>query len=115
MPKLVSMKSTRAEQEARYAGMTEPSKDAPVYPYGLRVNLDNETMEKLKLRELPEVGKSILVLARADVISVSSNESSEGGKRESVELQITDLALEKDSGEGSDTADKLYNGDKAEK
>lgn len=114
MAKLVSMKSTRKEQQEKYSSPSEISPDAPVYPYGLRVNFDDDTMKKLKLAELPEVGKSMMLVARVDVISVSSNESSEGGKRESVELQITDLCLEKDAGEGG-AADKLYDGAKAEK
>jgi len=108
------MKSTRKEQQEKYAVGSEPSPDAPVYPYGLRVNLDDDVMEKLKLKTLPEVGSSIMLIARVDVISVSSNESSEGGKRESVDLQITDLCLETD-GDGGKAADRLYDGAQAEK
>lgn len=111
MPKLVSMKMTRAEQRETY----EPAKmadDAPVYPYGLTVRLDNDALDKLGLASMPEVGKSLLLMARVDVVSVSAHDSPSGSTR-NLELQITDLALDTDSGEGGSAADRLYNGDKA--
>jgi hypothetical protein len=103
--KLVSMKMSSAEQRKR----TEPSSiasDAPMYPWGLSLNLDNETLEKLKVDELPEVGDERLVIAKVKVTSVSSNES-ESGSNKSVSLQITEMCLE-DAGEKAAAESKLY-------
>lgn len=92
---LVNVKLDRKELTER----AEPSKvDQPVYPYGLRVQLDEDTIDKLGIRTLPEVGEPLILVARVNVISVSENQHVEGkdGKphrHRNVELQITDLAL----------------------
>lgn len=111
--KLKSMKIDPKEREERYAA-TEPAKlDLPVYPYGLRVNLDEEALEKLDLSSLPEVGSSLTLVARVDVTDCSVHEHEQGGKKhkhKTLGLQITDLALKGDS-EGVDDdklAGKLY-------
>jgi hypothetical protein len=107
MPNLISVKMTKQEVKDRYAPATAAS-DAPLYPYGLTLRLDNDTLDKLKVRSLPEVGESMLVLARVNVTSVSSSES-DSGKNRTCELQITDLALDvKDSDTGR--AGRLYDG-----
>jgi hypothetical protein len=100
--KLTNMKLARAALEAR----GEPASvapDAPVYPWGLSVTLEEAALEKLDL-ELPKVGATLLLVARVDVTSVSSNESLIG-KNRNVSLQITDLAL---GPEATDLSDKLY-------
>lgn len=102
MPKLVSMKMTEKEQKDQYAVEAKPP-EGPRYPYGLCLHLDDDVMKKLKMGDLPKVGKQVLVTALADVTSVSERESLIGGSHQSVELQITDLALgphnDKDAGE----------------
>jgi hypothetical protein len=102
--KLVNMKIDTAEREKRYA---EPSvaADRPMYPWGLSVNLDTEALEKLGLADdLPEVGATMKLEARVDVVSVSENDTSGGGKTCSVSLQITDLGLSTPK----EPAEKLY-------
>lgn len=102
--KLVNMKISKAEQEKR----SEPSTIAterPMYPWGLNLNLDNDTLEKLGIDGLPKVGESYAIIATASVSSVSSSES-EGGAHRSLSLQITDLCLE--DGKAKDIAKKLY-------
>lgn len=102
--KLVSVKIDKAAQEKRYA---EPSvaADRPMYPWGLSVNLDTETLEKLGLADdLPEVGSMMKLEAKVDVVSVSENETAGGGKSCSVSLQITDLGLSAPK----EPAEKLY-------
>lgn len=109
--KLVNMKVDPAEREARYKESTLV--EGPRYPYGLCLHLDDEVMEKLGLKELPAVGKPVMVHAMADVTSVSENEyTTEGGKtekRQSVSLQITDLALMR-AEDMDDASEKLYKG-----
>ena len=107
MQKLVSMKIDKKAREK----MAEPStllSDAPIYPYGLQLRLDEEALDKLGEDHLPEVGGTVMVLAKAKVTSVSSNES-DSGKRRNVELQITDLCLEAAANDTKKSdADVLY-------
>lgn len=105
--KLMNMKST-----AKSEGMGLPSSvaaDPPTYPYGLTISLDNESLAKLGIEnDLPEVGDKLIIMAHATVQSVSSSES-EGDKspRQSVTLQITDMACAPATMRASD-ADVLY-------
>lgn len=104
MAKLVSMKMDRkAREESMKPSLVG---DAPLYPYGLQLRLDDEALDKLGEDTLPEVGGSIMVIAKAKVTSVSSNES-DSGKRRNVELQITDLCLE-DPGDDTTKSAALY-------
>lgn len=81
--------------------------DAPAYPYGLRLCLDTETLEKLGITDLPRVGTVITLQARAEVVSTGVNQEQDGDKRMHCDLQITDMAL--DGGDKS-PAQKLYAG-----
>jgi len=103
--KLTNMKVDKAAREKAYApSMVE---DGPAYPWVLNISLDDEALEKLKLEALPEAGESMMLVAKVKVTNVSSTDSSEGGKRRSVSLQITDMCLE-DAGEKVEAAGKLY-------
>lgn len=105
--KLVSMKLSKADREK--SPSASPAADAPAYPWGLSVNLDDQAIEKLGIK-LPKVGGKLRLEALVDVTSVSSNESKEGGKNRSVTLQITDLCLESARAAKSATA-TLYGGE----
>lgn len=92
--KLVNMKLGPKAREEKYP--ESATVDRPVYPYGLEVRLDDEALDKLGLRELPEVGTTLMLCAQVDVTAVSERENLEGGKTErhrDLSLQITDLAL----------------------
>lgn len=102
--KLVSMKMSKAEAKK----LMEPSlaeRDRPRYPWGLTVRLDKDSLDKLGIDELPGVGDSYVLIAKVDVVSVSSNQS-EGGSSKNLELQITQMCLE-DEG-AVDAAKTLY-------
>lgn len=103
MSKLTSMKMTKAERDSR----NEPKSviEDTVYPWGLQIRLDTEALEKLAIDKMPEVGDEMTVVARVKVSSVSSNEST-GGKNKNLELQITDMCLEKEGAKAA--ADALY-------
>lgn len=64
------------------------------YPWGTRINLDQDSLDKLGIVKLPTVGDKIMIEGKCEVISVRQ---SEDGK--SVELQITDMDLENDGDE----------------
>jgi hypothetical protein len=101
---LKSMKMDAAEAKAA----TELSvSDRPEYPWGLRLNLSNEALEKLGFKNLPEVGTKMTLVANVEVCSVSAHESKGGDKHRSMDLQITDMGLAVDEGK-PDPATKLY-------
>ena len=92
---LISMKKKKKEKSADTpVEASMPSEE--VYPYGLRLRLENDELEKLGLKELPEVGKVCKIEAEGIVESVSSNESKgDEGSRKCVEIQITSMNLHK--------------------
>lgn len=69
------------------------------YPYGLCICLDEDSINKLQIENMPEVGDGIMLMAVAKVTSVSSMETAAGARRR-IELQITHMELE----EGDDEA-----------
>lgn len=92
MPKdLVSMQLS-AKQAKEMMGDTGATPDRPRFPWGLTINLDDETLDKLKISELPKVGSTEDLRAVVKVTRISEDDS-ESGKRRSVGLQITDLAF----------------------
>lgn len=105
---LKSMKRAASEEREELVGQTE----APSYPYGLELHLENDAIDTLELAALPSVGQTMFLQARVSVTSVSEHESEHSeGKRRSIGLQITDMALGPD-GEGPSQAERLF-GDEA--
>jgi len=97
---LVSMKQSKKEQK-RDSPMTAGTEKDP-YPYGLALSLEDGSLTKLGITTLPEVGSTVHLHGKATVESVSKSNSTEGGTRRSVCLQITDLCLE----DAADEADE---------
>lgn len=65
------------------------------YPYGLRVDLDFEALEKLGLSTTPPVvGQTVEFKATAKVVAVRAKDGAAGNV--SAELQITDMEIEKE-------------------
>lgn len=94
---LTNMKMSPQEQK-EYAQPTVATGDAPAYPWGLTLTLNDEAIEKLALPALPAVGRTMMLHARVSVTRVSQSEQ-QNEKRRDLELQITDMALEADAGE----------------
>lgn len=92
MGDLVNMKRSADDRDAANEAAPSSMIDEPLYPWGLSINLDEDSLEKLDL-ELPKVGKKFTLVAAVEVTSVSSN-ASKGGESQSVGLQITDMCLE---------------------
>ena len=86
---MVSMKMSAAEKKKEEPAL---AMEQPNYPYGLKINLDKDAIEKLGI-ELPAVGENLQLHAMVTVTDVHASES-ETGKYASCSLQITDLALE---------------------
>jgi hypothetical protein len=68
--------------------------DAPDYPYGLEISLEDESLKSLGqgARDF-EIGGEISVTAKARVDRISSNKNRRGRNHDSVSLQITDMDL----------------------
>lgn len=72
------------------------------YPYGLRISLRNEELEKLGITALPAVGSEMTLHASVRVTSTSQNEYQDEKPRMHVELQIEKMAI--DSGKRAEKA-----------
>lgn len=109
MPDLKSMKRTpeeivddMKERAVCTGGMDE-------YPYGLRLHLDDESVEKVGGGPF-SAGDVVTITALATIKSVNTHEeeTEEGGEvKSNVELQITDMSIAGASNP-KDNADKLY-------
>ncbi len=99
------MKLSPEESQEQY-GVSAVS-NAPEYPYGLTITLDEEAIEKLSLMALPQVGQTMMLMARVKVVSVSQRDTEQDGKDRSVSLQITDMELGADKKE-TDHSSALY-------
>lgn len=84
-----NMKMSKSETKK----MESPEVDKPQYPYGLKMNLDNETIEKLGMKTMPEMGKAMMLMAMVTVTDMHESKS-EGSNYRSLGLQITDMSIE---------------------
>lgn len=82
----------------------EPSPDKSEYPPGLRLELDNDTLKKLGISELPKLGEKFLVMAKAEVASANQHKNDDG-KHQYLGLQLVEMCLHPDKPEinGPDT------------
>src|SRR6478735_10717998 len=77
--------------------------DDSLYPWGLRLDLNQDTLETIGASEIPAVGETVEFTAKAKVIGVRMRDDRDG-KDTSVELQIT--AIDLPFGEESDDAEE---------
>lgn len=100
-----SMKMTKAEAKTYLGAPIEPG-DAPAYPYGLTLHLDDDTLKKLGMTEVPAVGTEMLLQGKVVVTSCGMNQEQDGDKKSRCELQITDMELHDSA--AKEPAAKLY-------
>lgn len=62
------------------------------YPYGLSVSLEEDSIQKLGIDKLPEIGQKFALNAIVEVTSISDYQSQENRNR-CIRLQITDMEL----------------------
>lgn len=95
--KLVSLALTKSEQ----AEETKEAQEAPPtkYPWGLQFRLEEEELEKLGLKNPPEVGGEIHFEAVADVTAVSEQTMADGSYDCCVTLQIKMMGIELEESE----------------
>lgn len=111
--KLTNMKLSKGSHAKTSPGVMLDSKDkGPDYPWGLRLNLDHDTLTKMGVKDLPKVGSKMQIHAHGHVHSVSENSSKGEKPRRSVDIQITHLGVGKN--EPSSALDAVDDGiDKA--
>lgn len=81
--------------------LSTPYEDQERYPYGLRLDLNDDTLKKLGITKLPAVGTVLMFEAKAKVVG-SRQSATESSDNRSIELQITHLDLEMDDDEVSE-------------
>ncbi|MBL4860747.1 MAG: hypothetical protein JKX96_07805 [Acinetobacter sp.] len=99
-----NMKIKKSKNDEDAIGMEENP-----YPYGLSINLDADTMEKLGI-DLMDVGSDVEFTASAKVTSISEQESEGSEKSQNMSLQITDMYIDKSH--DSNVAKRFYGKDK---
>lgn len=95
--KLVDLKMSKADKKES-SPMVAGKYEGPDYPYGTCLRLDNASLEKLGMDELPKVGAVMHVSGLGRVTAVSSHESKNRDER-TVEIQIEQLGVEDEDDE----------------
>lgn len=103
---MINMKMS-AEEASEYSPTA--MSEAPIYPYGLRIHLDDDALKKLGMPALPAVDQTMMISCRVLVVGVSSNQTQGGDREDCVQLQITDMEIGPDNS-GKSAAEKLYGG-----
>lgn len=103
---MINMQMSK-EEAAEYSGATPSADNAPKYPYGLCLCLNDDAMKKLGLTTLPAVGTKMNLTAVVVVTSVGSSQQQDGDAEVRADLQITDMELSAKSA-GKPVAERLY-------
>lgn len=87
----ISMKSTKKDRSDNVACCGQV--DQPEYPWGLTINLENESIEKLgvNFKRFP-VGRKVKLVCEAEVVSASMESMKDGKDSKSIRLQIVSMA-----------------------
>lgn len=91
--KPVDMKLSKKDGDRLNEPTVSGAPEGPRYPWGLTLRLENESLEKLGIKEMPDAGTECEVMAMAKVVSVEKREVAGGKSRRHMELQITKLAI----------------------
>lgn len=92
MATLISMENTAQEAQAQN-GLPQAA-DAPKYPWGLEICLNDDSLDKLGVKTLPAVGTEVTIVAKATVSSTSERATEADGACASMSLQITDMQVD---------------------
>jgi hypothetical protein len=91
MTSLINMENT--PQEAQQ--MVNPTaSDAPKYPWGLSICLNDDSLDKLGVKTLPAVGTEVTIVAKATVAATRESATEGDGSQASMDLQITDMQID---------------------
>lgn len=96
-----------AEEAKEYASCSPSTDNAPKYPYGLCLDLCDDSLEKLGITDLPAVGTEMTLVAKVIVTRTGAYQTQGGEGESSMGLQITDMELARPS-TPRDVASNLY-------
>jgi len=91
MESLINMQLSKEEAKQEVSPSTE---DAPKYPWGLEITLNDDSLTKLGVKSLPSVETEVTIIAKAVVSGVTERQSQGGENYRSLDLQITDMQLD---------------------
>lgn len=98
-----------SKEEAKEYSSPVPG-DAPRYPYGLCLCLDDDALAKLGIATPLPVGTEVMITARAKVTGTRSNEDMSGEAETSMDLQVTDMEIATGARSDGDIAKSMYPG-----
>jgi hypothetical protein len=78
-----------------------PNQETPRFPYGTKINLDKDVIDKLEIA-MPEIGDKMALKAIVEVVDLSKGED-----EINMGLQITEMKLVP-TGEETDPGEALY-------
>lgn len=102
--KLASMKLPKHVKEGETADPCCVDYTPPDYPYGTRLNLEEDQLVALGITAMPTTSDPISITAIGTVIAVSE-EQRDGKITRRLEIQITDMAIAQP---GERLADRMY-------
>jgi len=110
---MANLAMTADEAKKEYGCEPSDTDSLPKYPYGLSIYLDDDTLKKLGITDLPKVGTSMPATITVTVTGTSQRATQSGKEGENmrtcVDLQITDMDITMPS---KSAADVLYGGAK---
>lgn len=105
--KLVDMKFTKAEAKAEAEEYSKPSPDnEPQYPWGLQIRLEDESLAKLGITKLPEIGAEFHLTVVAQVQSATESKMASGRTDRCVCLQITMMGIDLEESAAQEKGEK---------
>lgn len=96
---MISLKLAKSKKNTSPEVAIDSSRED--YPWGTRIDLNKETLDKLGIKTLPAVGSELVIECKVKVIAVRESASERDTSR-SIELQITDMDLELDEDEAGE-------------
>lgn len=87
---LINLKYTKAEAKAEVEGY----KDGPEYPWGLQIRLEDDELNKLGIKTMPEVGGEFHLQVVAKITGVNESTMADGKYERCVNLQITMMGID---------------------
>lgn len=99
---MINLKRSLKEIKKEKTVGIEPGGYTEKYPWGTRINFNEELIDKVKILQSIGSGTEINIKAKAFICEVRTNESADGpgkqGKKNvNVEIQITDIAISDNS------------------
>jgi hypothetical protein len=92
--KIVVMRRSDREKKDAVEGYGIPFRpEADDYPYGLRITLDNGSLKKLGIKEMPKPGDKFRIEGEAHVLESSQRDTEDDSDRR-VELILHELGAE---------------------